>query len=267
MDEDTKLVPTQAAITLANGMSVPAPVALDELTTKVVAALDMIAAIIPDLRKPHPATAKKVRGARTVPREAVVSIIAMVEASETLQRMKVLDTARAHEVLQSRDDFRVVAERLAILHGQVKYTIEERWAEVVRGAMRAFEIASALATDPTEGELAAHLVRVGGTQHPALSTQHSEPSTQHSAPAPARHGVQQSSMMISGSRRGCFAVQTSYLQRAPAASVGSVRAVQCAPRQVTFVTQPGATSIPSSPPPERVHQWITTGWRSLCPTS
>jgi hypothetical protein len=139
---------------------VPGPVALDELTTKVVAALDVIAAIIPDLRKPHPATAKKVRGARTVPREAVVSIIAMVEASETLQNMKVMDTARAHEVVQSRDDFRVLAERLAVLHAQVKYTIEARWAEVVKDAMFAFEIASALATDPKEGELAAHLATI-----------------------------------------------------------------------------------------------------------
>jgi hypothetical protein len=162
MDGKTKLVPTKAAITLAEGVSVPGPVGVDELTTKVVAALDVIAAIIPDLRKPHPATAKKVRGARTVPREAVVSIIAMVEASETLQRMKVMDTARAHEVVQSRDDFRVLAERLAMLHGQVKYTIEARWAEVVREAMRAFEMASALATDPSKGELAAHLATIRG---------------------------------------------------------------------------------------------------------
>jgi hypothetical protein len=160
MDEGTKLVPTQAAITLAEGASVPVPVGLDELTTKVVAALDLIAAIIPDLRKPHPATAKKVRGARTVPREAVVSILAMVQASETLQRLKVMDTARAQEVLQSRDDFRVLAERLAMLHGQVKYTIEARWAEVVKEAMTALEIAAALATDPREGELAADLATV-----------------------------------------------------------------------------------------------------------
>ena len=67
---------------------------------------------------------------------------------------------RAHEVLQSRDDFRLVAERLAMLHGQVRYTIEERWAEVVKGAMLAFEIASTLATDPREGELAAHLATI-----------------------------------------------------------------------------------------------------------
>lgn len=162
MDEETKLVPTRTAITIAEGASLPVPVALDELTTKVVAALDVIASIIPDLRKPHPATAKKVRGARTVSREAVVSIIAMVEAHPRLQSLARMDTARAHEVVESRDDFRVLAERLSVLHNQVKYTIEARWAEVVKEAMLAFEIASALSTSPKEGELAAHLATIRG---------------------------------------------------------------------------------------------------------
>ena len=186
MDEETELVPTQAAITLAEGGSVPVPVGLDELTTKVVAALDLIAAIIPDLRKPHPATAKKVRGARTVPREAVVSIIAMVNASETLQRLKVMDTGRAQEVLQSRDDFRVLAERLAMLHGQVKYTIEARWAEVVKEAMAALEVASALATDPREGELAAHLATIRrhlGRRNAATGKREKDPQPEQEPPS------------------------------------------------------------------------------------
>src|SRR5215213_10011953 len=63
---------------------------------------------------------------------------------------------------------------------------------------------------------------------------------------------------MSGSSLGFVSVQTSYLQRAPP-GVGIVRAVQCAPLQLTSVTQPGRTSMPSVPPPERVHQWIITG--------
>ncbi|HEX6100177.1 MAG TPA: hypothetical protein VF432_27940 [Thermoanaerobaculia bacterium] len=157
MDEETRLVPTQNGITLAEGMNALAPVGVDELATKVVAALDVIAAIIPDLRKPHPATAKKVRGARTVSREAVASIIAMVEASPTLQSVHLLDIAKAHEVLQSKDDYRRLAERLEMLQTQVKYTLEERWAEVVHQAMRAYALAVDLAKDPRQTDLAAHI--------------------------------------------------------------------------------------------------------------
>lgn len=98
MDEENRLVPvpeTQALTETEAETNALAPVALHELSTKLVAALDLIAANIPDLRKPHPSTAKKVRGARTVSREAVVSIVAMVEASATLQRLAVMDTERA----------------------------------------------------------------------------------------------------------------------------------------------------------------------------
>ena len=151
MNEDLTPAPSQNDRALAT-------VALDELATKVIAALDVIAAIIPDLRKPHPATRAKVHSGRTVSREAVVSIIAMVESSKALQRMKVMDTGHAREVVQSRDDYRLLAERLEELHAQVKFTIEARWAEVAREAMRAFRMAAAIADkDPREGELSAHL--------------------------------------------------------------------------------------------------------------
>jgi hypothetical protein len=74
MDDETRLVPAQdeSALTEKETAAV-VPVTVDELAVKVLAALDMIAAVISDLRKPHPATAKKVRGARTVPHEAVSS--------------------------------------------------------------------------------------------------------------------------------------------------------------------------------------------------
>ena len=79
MNDETRLVPVrdERALTEAEPTA-PVPVSVDELATKVVDALDMIAAIIPDLRTPHPATAKQVRGGRTVSREAVNSIVAMV---------------------------------------------------------------------------------------------------------------------------------------------------------------------------------------------
>jgi len=162
MDEETRLVPRRDSMTAApNEVAVvPAPATLDELTTKVVAALDVVTALIPDLRKPHPSTAKRVRGARTVSREAVTSIVAMVESSPMLQRLVSFDPNHAREVLESIDGFRIVAERVAMLLAQVKYTNEERWAEVVGKAMTAYQTAATLARDPSDAELAAHVATI-----------------------------------------------------------------------------------------------------------
>ena len=132
----------------------------DELATKVVAALDVIAAIIPDLRTPHPRTAKKVRGGRTVPRKAVLSIVAMVESSPAIQEMNLLDTERAHEILEFDDGFRVLDERLERLRGQVRYTVEARWAELASEAMDAYHIAKQLAKNPRHADLAAHIATI-----------------------------------------------------------------------------------------------------------
>ncbi|HTD84856.1 MAG TPA: hypothetical protein VK648_13795 [Gemmatimonadaceae bacterium] len=161
MDEETRLVPVQDESALTeNETAVLVPMAVGEVATKIIAALDMIAALVPDLRKPHPATAKKVRGARTVPREAVSSIVAMVEASPLLQGVLPMKIDRAHEVLGSADAYRLLGERLDLLRSQVKYTAEARWAEVVAQAMQAYVIASTLAEDPKEAELAAHVATI-----------------------------------------------------------------------------------------------------------
>jgi hypothetical protein len=161
MDEENRLVPVQLTRAVAGAeTTVPAPVEIEELTTTVVAALDLIARIIPDLRTPHPATARKVRGGRTVPREAVVGIIAMVEASPALQEMNLLNTARAREVLEHDDGFRVLDERLKRLRRQVRYTVEARWAEVASEAMDAYSMAAYLAKKPRYADLAAHLATI-----------------------------------------------------------------------------------------------------------
>jgi hypothetical protein len=161
MDEENRLVATQISRTLTDkDTTALAPVAVEEVAAKFVAALDLIAALIPDLRTPHPATAKKVRGARTVPREAILSIVAMVESSSVLQSMNLLDTGRAHEVLEYDDNFRVLDERLERLRAQVRYTTEARWAEIASQAMDAYALARRLAKEPRYADLAAHLATI-----------------------------------------------------------------------------------------------------------
>lgn len=182
MNDDTRLVPVRDERALTDEEpAAPVPVSVDELATKVVAALDMIAAIIPDLRTPHPATAKQVRGARTVSREAVNSIVAMVEASPRLQNVTKMDTDRAREVLSSADAYRLLGERLDLLRAQVRYTAEARWAEVVAQAVQAYSVAGVLAGDPTEAEMAVQVETIRrhlGRRNGATGKRKSEPNAE-----------------------------------------------------------------------------------------
>ena len=163
MNEETRLVPAQVISALAAEETMSyAPVAVAELTTKVIAAIDLIAALIPDLRKPHPETKKQVRGARTVPREAIVAIVAMVESSRVLQSPQLVDIDRAHEVLQFDDGFRVLDQRIEMLRAQVSFTVEARWAELVTEAMAAYYMAKRYAKNPRYPELAQHIATIRG---------------------------------------------------------------------------------------------------------
>lgn len=163
MNDETGLVPVEVTAALAGKESMPfAPVAVAELTTKMIAAIDLLAALIPDLRKPHPETKKRVRGARTVPRDAIVAIVAMVESSRMLQSLRLVDIDRAHEVLQFDDGFRVLDQRIEMLRAQVSYTVEARWAELVTEAMDAYHMAKRYAKDPSNPELAQHVATIRG---------------------------------------------------------------------------------------------------------
>ena len=88
-----------------------------------------------ELATPHPATAKRVRGARTVPREFVLSMMAVAERRPDLPFLSKFDSAKAREVLEASDAYRLVAERTAMFLASLNYTIEARWAEVAADAM------------------------------------------------------------------------------------------------------------------------------------
>jgi hypothetical protein len=162
MDEETRLEPVQVMGALTSGQTATlAPVAVDEVSTKIVAAIDLIASLIPDLRTPHPSTEKKVRGGRTVPREAVLAVIAMVESSEAIREMNLFDPEHGREVVELDDGYRVLDERLERLRRQVRYTVEARWAEVASTAMDAYMMAKRLAKERRYADLAAHVAIIG----------------------------------------------------------------------------------------------------------
>lgn len=68
MKDETRLVPAQVPSALAAETIPFAPVTVAVLTTKMIAAIDLIAALIPDLRKPHPDTKNRSAAPQRSPR-------------------------------------------------------------------------------------------------------------------------------------------------------------------------------------------------------
>jgi hypothetical protein len=156
--EDTRaLVPLESGVLseadTAQELTIRPP---EQLVADVAQVMDRIAARL-ELETPHPTTASRVRGARTVPREFVLAMLAAAERRPDSPGFSAFDSARARAVLESADAYRLLAQRTAMFLANLNYTIEARWANVVADAMQAFSVASILADDPQNPELAAEV--------------------------------------------------------------------------------------------------------------
>jgi hypothetical protein len=126
----------------------------EQLAAEVAKVMDLIAEVL-HLETPHPSTAHRVRGARTVPREFVISLIGAAERRPDLPVLGDFDSAEARAVLESAEACRLVAERTVMLLASLNYTIEARWSRVVSEAMKTYLLASILAKDLNNVTLAA----------------------------------------------------------------------------------------------------------------
>jgi hypothetical protein len=158
VDEESQgVVPLKSSTPAeAEPSAIPAVLSSDQMAVEIAKILDRIAARL-DLQTPHPSTASRVRGGRTVPREFVLSLLAAAERRPDLPLAR-FDTARAREVLESGDALRMLSERTAMFLASLKYTHEARWAEVAADALEAFSTASIIASrNPRLTELAAEV--------------------------------------------------------------------------------------------------------------
>jgi hypothetical protein len=128
----------------------------ERLVAEVAKIMDVIAVRL-ELETPHPSTASRVRGARTVPREFVLSMMSAAERRPDLPNLARFDSARARAVLADTDAYRLIAERMAMFLASLNYTIEARWAEVVTDAMITLSIATTMAKDRKNADLAAEV--------------------------------------------------------------------------------------------------------------
>jgi len=128
----------------------------EQLAVQIARVMDLIAARL-ELEPPQPSKARRVRGARTVPRDFVMSMLAAAERNPDHRVLSKFDTARARAVMQSADAYRAVAEHTAMFLASLNYTIEVQWAEVVANAMRTFTMASVVAEVSDDAGLAAEV--------------------------------------------------------------------------------------------------------------
>jgi hypothetical protein len=131
--------------------STPTTTPSDSLAAEILDAIEAIAGRIPRLEMPHPMTAGSVRGGRTVPDEAILSMIAAVEDAPQLQTLGTFNVDNAREMLQFNHAFRPVIDRLNLLTASISFTMEARKAQIVFELLRTYEIMKGLARHPSAG--------------------------------------------------------------------------------------------------------------------
>jgi hypothetical protein len=153
MDDELELIPPV-------GDPWPTITASDRLAAEIIEAIDAIAARIPCLEGPHPMTAPSVRSGRTVPKAAIISMIAAVEDQPQLQQLETFNIDYARETLQFNEAFRHVIDRLNALTASVSFTMEARKANVAFELLRTYGVMKAIARDPGSAGMFSHVQNV-----------------------------------------------------------------------------------------------------------
>jgi len=136
---------------------IPTVTAAERKAAVVSKVLDGAAARIPGLTAPHKATARSMRGHRTVPRTFIRSMIAAVEAMEQLKGPGMLDVDEAEAALEFEAAYRPLVGKIALLLNSLIYTIDLRLSPVTTKALRTYALAKALARSRKHAALTGHL--------------------------------------------------------------------------------------------------------------
>jgi hypothetical protein len=123
----------------------------DRVAAAVMELIEAIVARIPGLEAPHPSSSRRVRGARTVSKEAILSMAGVAETFPELQRT--FDIEAAYEMLQFNFALKPIVDALNAVAGRISYTMEAKKARVVFAMLQTYSIAQGLARDPANGNL------------------------------------------------------------------------------------------------------------------
>ena len=130
------------------------------LASELVAAIDQITAIMPQLAEVQIAVSKYTRGQLGIPERFCATAVAAVEQLPDLLGLRTLDPAAARDTLQFLDAFRTVRDRGEAFSRNVKFTFDSRKAELIRDSLQVYYLAKGLARKTRNPDLEAHIANM-----------------------------------------------------------------------------------------------------------
>ena len=119
-----------------------------EAAARISALLDQLNALIVDFPQLDAGRAATVRSNARFAGELVAPTITAVTHCEPLRSRKLFDVEGGREALAFRDDFRPIAQRIAILASQIDFAVDDRLAEAAVEALQTYQWSKRAARHP-----------------------------------------------------------------------------------------------------------------------
>jgi hypothetical protein len=110
-----------------------------ETATRISALLDELETLIVDFPLPEPARAGTVHANARFAGELVTPTITAVTNFEPLRSRKLFDVDGGRKALAFRDDFRPIAQRVAVLAAHIDYAVDDKLAEAAIEALQTYQ--------------------------------------------------------------------------------------------------------------------------------
>jgi len=135
----------------------PALTAYEQLVVNLSNAIDALVAQIPEFQVPHPTTSRFVRTHLNVPLEFIGGAISAVADIPSLAATNTFDVDQAREALQFIGAFQPLYDKITLLSDNLKFTINERKAQVGVKAQMLYGVAKQFARIPENVGVGGHV--------------------------------------------------------------------------------------------------------------
>jgi hypothetical protein len=160
----------------------PALNAYEQVVANLNNAIDALMAQIPEIQVQHPTTAKFVRTHLNVPLEFIAGAVGAVTNSPVLQAYNTFDANEGRDALQFIGAFQPLQEKVSLLAQNLKFTIDERKANIGVKAQMLYGMAKQAARDPKNTGMTGHVKLL--KDHLARAKRAKKAAGQTPAPAP-----------------------------------------------------------------------------------
>ncbi len=215
----------------------PALTAYEQLVANLNNAIDALVSQIPEFQVPHPTTTTFVRTHLNVPLEFIAGAISAVTDSPSLQGSNAFDVDKAREALQFIGAFQQLYDKVTLLAQNLKFTINERRANVGVKAQMLYGVAKQFARIPENTGVTGHVKLM--KEHLAKAKRARKAKAKTPAPAPGS-GTVTTPVTPTSPAPGSGTVTAPVTTTAPAPGSGTVT-TPVTPTAPAPVAQPHAT--------------------------